>query len=406
MTYIKIMRLLYYFFLLLLSAGTQDVPEQIHVAIGEIPTKLIISWSTRKPNDSILKVKYHDGWKSFTGSYRNFTDGSNSWCIHSVPVYLLCGKEYEYVVGSEKSGFSEQIKIKGPPNQEPTKTLFIGDLSFHLGGKDTWHAVKSFVSSNSVHTIVMLGDLAYNLHSKSSTRGDSYMNSLQPVVQTVPLMVTPGNHESFDKYQNFLSRFQMPNNKFFYTFTAGFVRFVSINTEFFFNNRENLDEMVNYVKDELDRTWTDVVKYPWLVVYGHRPMYCESDFKAQACLGQSGVIRQRLEILFSRYRVDLYVNAHVHNYQRTLPVFEGKSSEVNGNRFEWPWKTVYITNGAAGAEGENTKVGKRKKGGVFFVQEDEHSFGIMSVANKTHLRWEQVYSKNQEVFDEFWIVKD
>lgn len=391
--------------LLILVSCKEDLPEQIHVSISDSPTKLIISWSTRQPSDSIVKLKYKEGWKNFIGSFQNFTDGSNVWCIHSVTVYLLSGKEYFYMVGSEKSGFSAQIPIRGPPNQDPSKTVFLGDFSLHLGGKATWNAVQAVVSKNQINTIVMLGDLAYNLHSKSSTRGDNFMNTLQPVIQSVPLMVSPGNHESFDKYHNFINRFQMPDSRLYYTFTIGFVRFVSINTEYFFTNKEYLNHMVYFVTEQLDRSWTDIVKYPWLVVYGHRPMYCESESKSQACSGQSDVIKQYLEILFSRFRVDLYINAHVHNYQRTLPVFEGKSQFVGGNRFVWPWKTVYVTNGAAGAEGQNTKAGVRNSQGVVVVKDDEFSFGIMS-ANRTHLKWEQVRSENLEVFDTFWIVKD
>lgn len=391
--------------LLMLIFGKEDLPEQIHVSIGDDPTKLIISWSTRQPADSIVKLKYKEGWKNFIGSYQNFTDGSNAWCIHSVMVYLLSGKDYLYMVGSEKSGFSGQIPIRGPPNQDPSKLIFLGDFSFHLGGKVTWEAVQTVVSKNQINALVILGDLAYNLHSKSSTRGDNFMNTLQPVIQSVPLMVTPGNHESFDKYQNFISRFQMPQSRLFYTFTVGFVRYVSINTEYFFNNKEYLNHMIYFITEQFDRPWTDILKYPWLVVYGHRPMYCESEFKSQACGGQSDVIKQYLEILFGKFRVDLYVNAHVHNYQRTLPVFEGKSNFVGGNRFVWPWKTIYVTNGAAGAEGQNTVAGVKKSNGVVAVKDDEYSFGIMS-ANRTHLKWEQVRSENLEVFDVFWIVKD
>jgi 3',5'-cyclic AMP phosphodiesterase CpdA len=54
-------------------------------------------------------------------------------------------------------------------------------------------------------------------------------------------------------------------------------------------------------------------KTPWKIVYGHHPLY------STGAHGQDNdlkVLRNRLEPLFRKYRVDAYLAGHDHNYER------------------------------------------------------------------------------------------
>lgn len=60
-------------------------------------------------------------------------------------------------------------------------------------------------------------------------------------------------------------------------------------------------------------------------------------------------MQQAFEELLYQYKVDLYVDGHVHGYERSYPVYQ---SEVRGNytlnNYVNPEAPIYIVNGSAG----------------------------------------------------------
>lgn len=66
---------------------------------------------------------------------------------------------------------------------------------------------------------------------------------------------------------------------------------------------------------------------PWKVVVGHHPLYSAGHY------GDDKIAIRRLAPLFQKYSVQLYINGHEHNYERTKP--------ING--------TTYLIVGGAGA---------------------------------------------------------
>ncbi len=53
---------------------------------------------------------------------------------------------------------------------------------------------------------------------------------------------------------------------------------------------------------------------PWKVVIGHHPIHSSGFY------GSDRAAQRRLGPLFRRYGVQLYINGHEHNYERTLPI--------------------------------------------------------------------------------------
>ncbi len=85
---------------------------------------------------------------------------------------------------------------------------------------------------------------------------------------------------------------------------------------------------------------------------GHRPLYCSSTggwLTSQLgpnndCIYYAVYLRSRLEDIFYKYRVDLVLGGHRHDYERTLPVYRG----VPEQNYISPRAPVYVVNGAAG----------------------------------------------------------
>src|SRR5690606_37957010 len=100
-----------------------------------------------------------------------------------------------------------------------------------------------------------------------------------------------------------------------------------------------LEQDLIYANSPQNRT-----QRPWIIAMGHRPLYCSST-KGKDCTSHAETFRRELEPLLNKYQVDLVLAGHVHDYERTLPVFEEKpTSESYVN----PTSPTYIVNGAGG----------------------------------------------------------
>lgn len=76
--------------------------------------------------------------------------------------------------------------------------------------------------------------------------------------------------------------------------------------------------------------------HPWIIVIGHRPMYCSNNFDPMHCDFENNIVRtgfdispdhhktvylMGLESLFYQYGVDLIIAGHEHSYERFWPVY-------------------------------------------------------------------------------------
>merc|ERR1711871_1275820 len=87
---------------------------------------------------------------------------------------------------------------------------------------------------------------------------------------------------------HFTNRFEMPmkNDSFnlYYSYDTGLIHFVSYNTEAYFNMTGNgadsgdgndcVKTQYNWLKQDLARANDNRGAVPWIIVFGHRPMYC------------------------------------------------------------------------------------------------------------------------------------
>jgi acid phosphatase type 7 len=70
--------------------------------------------------------------------------------------------------------------------------------------------------------------------------------------------------------------------------------------------------------DSVDRK-----QQPWLIFIAHRVLgYSSGDFYAKEGSYAEPLGRESLQQLWQKYRVDIAFYGHVHNYERTCPVYE------------------------------------------------------------------------------------
>jgi len=84
---------------------------------------------------------------------------------------------------------------------------------------------------------------------------------------------------------------------------------------------------------------------PWVVLFGHRPFYCSSD--SNDCNTVAQDLRDILEDMINEYHIDVVLQAHKHNYERTYPVYQSKETQQN---YENPQAPMYYVVGVGGVD--------------------------------------------------------
>ena len=202
----------------------------------------------------------------------------------------------------------------------------------------------------------------------------------------------------------------LPNNHY-YSFEVGAgtpagVHFVAMSSEayFYYNATEAQYEWLRADLAAVDRGRT-----PWLVVFGHRSIYCSCD---DDCDSDATVLRRGvgatntsdgswgMEALLNRFKVDLWINAHEHNVERMYAVINstlatGASSGAPGGNASAPEvivdaaAPVYIINGAAG-DVEQHEPFTRAQPPYSAFRSNTYGFGKLTVYNASALLWESV----------------
>ena len=124
--------------------------------------------------------------------------------------------------------------------------------------------------------------------------------------QGVPFYAVLGNHDirtnnGIDQVN--YSGFNMQGR--YYTFTKDLVQFFALDT----NKNAPWSEQLIWLEENLASSTAT-----WKVVFGHHPLY------SSGIHGSSRKLIEKLSPLFARYGVQLYLNGHDHNYERTKPI--------------------------------------------------------------------------------------
>jgi len=179
--------------------------------------------------------------------------------------------------------------------------------------KNTEKTVKLAQSMNP-QLLLALGDYSYE---KTAT---CWLNLIKPVESITKINF--GNHEDSDSLLNsYLSHFSL--TKQFYSYDIQNVHVLTMSTEEKF---ETDSEQYSFVLNDL-RNAANNPDIKWIIVNMHYPFYASPNTcKESDCAGNEEY-REIYHPLFDKYGVDLVLQGHVHNYQRSYPLnFNQESS--------------------------------------------------------------------------------
>ncbi|BFZ07355.1 hypothetical protein BsWGS_10394 [Bradybaena similaris] len=425
------MRLLIGLLLSVFTVGNGIVwfqPQQTHISVGETPDQMIIVWNTfNDTNDTRVIFGTNSKLNQLAlGTRYQFVDGGSehrSQYVHKVILKGLTPEtDYAYMVGSTYYGYSDIFYFRTWPsgnNWSPSLAIF-GDLGNE--NPQSLARLEMDAVQGMYDGILHVGDFAYDMDVDNARVGDEFMRQIEPLASRLPYMTCPGNHEMAYNFSNYRNRFWMPgddNKQMYYSFTMGPVRFISLSTELIFFPQYGLVPIVEHYK-WLERELIEANKpenraqQPWVITFGHRPMYCSNDDNDD-CTHHESLIRVGIpflhilgwEPLFYKYGVDIALWAHEHSYERLWPVY---NREVFNGSYEEPYTNpgapVHIITGSAGCKEKHDNFDKKVDDWSAF-RSDDYGYTRMKVINSTHLYMEQVSDdQGGDIIDSLLVIKN
>jgi predicted phosphodiesterase len=242
--------------------------------------------------------------------------------------------------------------------------------------------------------VLGLGDYSYE------DSADCWFKIVDPIDDKIKIEI--GNHdvEELGKLPKYMDHFRLTEQ--YYSFDYRNIHFLALSTEtpFAVNSPQ-----YNFVKNDLSKAASDA-NIDWIIVYYHRPMYTiPSTHSAISSL------RSTYHPLFEEYGVDLVLQGHNHNYQRTYPIkFNNENpphpieTSTNKTTYTDPdGGQIFATVGTGGAS-LYSFTGKED----YFVEQYK-GFGILNVditnSGKTLTGRFYANNNNEKIIDQFTIYK-
>jgi hypothetical protein len=264
---------------------------------------------------------------------------------HAVPVRdLQPGAEYTYQW--ESDGKLGKVASFRTPVAGPDEFSFgvIGD--FGIGTPAARANLRRLSADPAVDLAITTGDNAQIYGTEDEYRR-FVLGPLRDLIATKPFWPSVGNHDYYN-LQNYLRFFALPNGGLYYSFTYGGVLFVALDS-----NRFDAKQR-RWLRAELHGS-TARCK----VAYFHHPLWSSgSGYRGH----KRHLRRQRFVPILERGGVDLVLNGHVQNYERSKPLRSGRRNRRHG--------IVYVVTGGGGAKLNGFVTRRRPKWsarrGVFF----------------------------------------
>ncbi|KJH72868.1 metallophosphoesterase family protein [Aliterella atlantica] len=160
---------------------------------------------------------------------------------------------------------------------------------------------------NPYDLVILAGDNIYN-DGEISKINTVFERPYQALLQKkVKFQACLGNHDirtANGEPQVRYAGFNMQGKRY-YTFRRNSVQFFALDT----NDNADWKTQLKWLDKELSRS-----KAPWKIVFGHHQIYSSGSY------GVNQPFIKTLTPLFQKYGVQLYINGHDHNYERTRSI--------------------------------------------------------------------------------------
>jgi hypothetical protein len=280
------------------------------------------------------------------------------------------------------------------------KSLAASDTRIVASGD--WHCTSdaqktvNLAESMNPQLILGLGD-----YSSEKTK-DCWVNLIKPVASITKIAI--GNHD--DHYDgladSYLNHYGL--SKQFYSFDIKNIHVLTMATE---ENFEVGSEQYNYVVNDL-RNAANNPDTKWIVVTMHHPFYSSpNECSLSDCAGDEE-LSKAYHPLFDKYGVDLVLQAHVRNYQRSYPLDFNQESpskpivtSTSKGEYKNPDGIIFAIVGTGGGELKHDLDGQSP----FMAYQQDSKFGILDMSFSDNKMDAKFVADDGATMDHFSIAK-
>ncbi|XP_077250331.1 putative inactive purple acid phosphatase 27 [Tasmannia lanceolata] len=269
---------------------------------------------------------------------------------------------------------------------------------------------------DNIDIVFHIGDITYA--NGYISQWDQFTSQVEPIASAVPYMIASGNHERdwpgtgsfYDTMDSggecgvlAETMFYVPAEnraKFWYSTDYGMFHFCIAYSEHDWREGTEQYKFLEHCFASADRQ-----KQPWLIFAVHRVLGYSSDYR----YGVEGSFeepmgRESLQRLWQKYKVDIAFYGHVHNYERTCPIYQNQC--VNTERSHYSGTVNGTIHVVVGGGGRELSVFSDVQTSWSVYRDFDFGFGKMTAFNHSSLLFEYKKSSDGRVYDSFTISRD
>lgn len=322
------------------AVGPDPTVGQVHLGlVGDPRTSMVVDWRTRDDQTLAGKVHFGEGTaldREAPGLTFTYVADFGNGAVVRMHEAHLCGLRadtvYSYQVESDAGHTSPVHQFRTAPDltATPDAEISFAAVGDSRDGYAVWAQLVAQIAARTPDLIVFSGD-AVTLGQQQG-EWDEFFTAAEPLFTTIPVVSVHGNHDI--NSPNYYAQFAMPGDEENYSFDYGAAHLVVAN-----DTPEQLDDLTGKIPAFLTADLAAHASAPWLIVNHHRPIY-----SASTRHGSDTTLRDAWLPVFDQAQVDLVLNGHDHDYERTKPL---RGNTVQASAADG---TVYVVSGGAGAE--------------------------------------------------------
>ena len=272
----------------------------------------------------------------------------------------------------------------------------------HMVAAGDWHctpdAAKAISVAKSLKPQLILGLGDYS----STETDDCWVNLSKPIDSITQIAI--GNHDNeYDGLAtSYLNHYGL--TKQFYSYDIGNVHVLTMATE---DDFKVGSEQYNFVQSDLRNSASDP-NIKWIVATMHIPFYVSpNECSAAGCEGDEE-LRDIYHPLFDKYGVDIVLQAHVRNYERSFPlVFNQESSSkptitsTDKQEYKNPNGSIFAVVGTGGGELKHDLKGQA----AYMAYQQDTDFGVLDIHFSDNKLNAKFVNNDGATMDQFSIDK-
>ncbi|GMN56636.1 hypothetical protein TIFTF001_025765 [Ficus carica] len=186
--------------------------------------------------------------------------------------------------------------------------------------------------------------------------------------------------------------------KFWYSTDFGMFRFCIADSEHDWREGSEQYKFIEKCLASADRK-----TQPWLIFAAHRVLGYSSSYWQDGSFGEP-MGRESLQKLWQKYKVDIAFFGHIHNYERTCPIYQNKC--VNSEKSHYSGTVNGTIHIVAGGGGSHLADFGPVQTTWSLYRDVDYGFVKLTAFNQSSLAVEYKKSSDGKVYDSFTISRD